>query len=349
MVYYNLDELKYDDFNIIRFLMECRKTIQDNPKSEIEVKSRLDSYIKRKGRIIIESNMPHDLKNHRQFNVKQKKEYEIFISYRRLDEQGKISGRDQARLIAKQLEIEGYYPFFDYSEIKDNEFDKVIIPAVENCKIFILVLSKDALNRCKNEGDWVRKEIETAIKSRCKIINVSPDNAFNGWPSSLPKSLTGITNIQISDIHFGSLFESSIKKLIDDRIAPTISKHDSPRSTNSILSQFNYLTNNLYSLTIKYRDSINQGEKVDNDYFMNIQDLVKEVHSISEISRIHDTRLFEKSKSIVDKYNLFVESLRKQFTSERESEDYNCYAAKSSIAFTSFVDTIVEAMDITTE
>ena len=62
----------------------------------------------------------------------EKNSYDIFISYRRLDEQGNISGRDQARLIAKQLELEGYHPFFDYSEIKDNEFDKVIIPDVES-------------------------------------------------------------------------------------------------------------------------------------------------------------------------------------------------------------------------
>ena len=109
-----------------------------------------------------------------------KKEYDIFISYRRLDEHSNISGRDQARLIAKKLELEGYHPFFDYSEIKDNEFDKVILPAIENCKVFILVLTKDSLNRCKNDDDWVRKEIETALSSGCKIISVTPDNTFNG-------------------------------------------------------------------------------------------------------------------------------------------------------------------------
>ena len=152
--------------------------------------------------------------------MKQNRQYDIFISYRRLDEQGNISGRDQARLIAKQLELDGYHPFFDYSEIKDNEFDKVIIPAVENSRVFILVLTKDALNRCRNEDDWVRREIETAIKSGSKVINVSPDNSFNGWPDTMPKSLYGIKNIQISDIHFGSLFELSIKKLIEERIVP---------------------------------------------------------------------------------------------------------------------------------
>lgn len=159
--------------------------------------------------------------------MKKDKTYDIFISYRRLDERGNISGRDQARLIAKQLELEGYHPFFDYSEIKDNEFDKIIIPAVEKCKIFIIVLTKDSLNRCKNDDDWVRREIETAIKTGCKIINLSPDNTFDGWPKTLPQSLGKIKNIQISDIHFGSLFELSIKKLIDDRIKPGLlsSKH----------------------------------------------------------------------------------------------------------------------------
>lgn len=158
--------------------------------------------------------------------------FDIFISYRRLDEHGNISGRDQARLIAKQLQLEGYRAFFDYSEIRDDEFDKVIIPAVENCKVFILVLTKDALNRCANNDDWVRKEIETALSSGCKIVNVTPDNTFNGWPSNLPNSLERIKKIQISDIQFGQLFEVSMKKLIDDRISHVIGRI----STNNVLS-----------------------------------------------------------------------------------------------------------------
>lgn len=270
---------------------------------------------------------------------------DIFISYRRLDEQGNISGRDQARLIAKQLQLEGYRVFFDYSEIHDDEFDKAIIPAVENCKVFILVLTKDALNRCANNDDWVREEIETALSSGCKIVNVTPDNTFNGWPSNLPSSIEKIKKNQISDIQFGQLFEVSIKKLIEDRIEQVISRHDISHSTNGILSQFNSLTNILYSLTIKYRDAINQGENVDNDYFMEIQGLVKKIYSISEICRVNDKKLFEKAKSIVDQYNLFIEALRRQFTSERESKKYNSYAAKSSEAFAHFVDVIVKVLD----
>lgn len=169
--------------------------------------------------------------------------YDIFISYRRLDVQGNISGRDQARLIAKQLELEGFRSFFDYSEIKDNEFDKVIIPAVENCKVFILVLTKDALCRCKNEDDWVRREIETAINSHCKIINVSPDNSFNGWPNTLPESLVSIKNIQISEISMGSLFELSVKKLINERIISGLNNTTfSTQETNPAYKSVNSFT-----------------------------------------------------------------------------------------------------------
>ena len=161
------------------------------------------------------------------------RKYDIFISYRRLDENGNISGRDQARLIAKQLELEGFHPFFDYSEIKDNEFDKVIIPAIEKCEVFILVLTKDSLNRCMNDEDWVRREIETAISTRCKIINVTPDNAFNGWPTNLPSSLSKIKNIQISEIHMGSLFELSMKKMIDERIIIKLQNNIQDKKENS--------------------------------------------------------------------------------------------------------------------
>lgn len=151
------------------------------------------------------------------------KKYDVFISYRRLDEQGNISGRDQAHLIAKQLELVGYHPFFDYSEIADNEFAEVILPAVKSSKVFIFVLTKNALDRCKNEDDWVRREIETAINSGNEIIIVSPDNT-NKYPDNLPKSLERIKEFHISTIEFGQLFDSSMTKLIKERIAPKIGR-----------------------------------------------------------------------------------------------------------------------------
>lgn len=150
--------------------------------------------------------------------------YDIFISYRRVDSEGRTSGRDIARTIMLELKMRGFKVFFDYSEIKDNAFENIILPAVRNSKVFISVLSKDALTRCSNKEDWVRREIETAIDSRCKIIPVNPDGAFDYiWPEVLPESFT---KQQVSDISMGSLFEISIDKLVQDRIRPEIEKRN---------------------------------------------------------------------------------------------------------------------------
>ena len=168
------------------------------------------------------------------------KEYDIFISYRRVDSEGRTSGRDIARTIKLELEKRGYGVFFDYSEIKDNKFENTILPAIYNSKVFIIVLSKDALLRCVNEEDWVRREIETAINVGCKIIPVSPDGAFNGWPTILPDSILPITKLQVSDISMGSLFEKSIDKLIEERIGEAIRK-ELTRKEDISFSDVNYI------------------------------------------------------------------------------------------------------------
>ena len=271
--------------------------------------------------------------------------YDIFISYRRLDENGNISGRDQARLIAKELSLKGYRVFFDYNEINDDDFKEVIIPAVRNSKAFILVLTKDALKRCKNEDDWIRKEIETALSSGTRIISVSPDNSFNGWPLDLPASLEKIKTIQISEIHFGQLFEESITKLINDRILRAI-----PESkivlTENYLSNLKDLTVSLYISTVKYREELKITNLVDNKYFFEMQDLVQKIFYISEICKHQNKETYESAKLIVDQYNEWIQSLKMQFNSDRNSQEYSFYATKSSELFSLFVDIVSSRIDL---
>lgn len=162
--------------------------------------------------------------------------YDIFISYRRFDSKGRASGRDIARTIKLELEKRGYKVFFDYSELKDNEFENIILPAVKNSKALLFVLSEDSLIRCANEGDWVRREIYTAIEANVKIIPVNPDNSFNGWPENLPKELEPMKRQQFSDINMGSLFEKSIDKLIEDRLT---SKKSTPLTPQELWEHVN--------------------------------------------------------------------------------------------------------------
>lgn len=143
--------------------------------------------------------------------------YDIFISYRR------DTGRDLARPIKLELERHGYNVFLDFDELKDGCFNQKIKDAIESAPIFIVILSSHALDRCVNEDDWVRQEIEYAILLQKHIVPINPDSEFTGFPENLPKEIKeGLGLHQYSEILFGQLFEESVRKMVRERIIPHI-------------------------------------------------------------------------------------------------------------------------------
>ncbi len=146
--------------------------------------------------------------------------YDIFLSYRRMDAIGN-SNVATARTFKLEFERRGMKVFFDYSECTDDYFSDKILPAIRTCRYFVLVLTKDCLDRCKNEGDWLRREIEEAIKFGRKIIPISPDGIFEGWPKDLPEAIGQLSagdGLQITTIHMDRVFESNVDLLIHDRM-----------------------------------------------------------------------------------------------------------------------------------
>lgn len=139
--------------------------------------------------------------------IPQKVDYDIFISYR------KDGGRDTARSIKQQLQLLGYNNiFFDYNSIRDGFFDTQILDAIYSCKNFLLLLTPESMDRCANEGDWVAREIRTALKYNCKIIPMAVQSNFP-WPSNFPKDLCKIKNIQQHLLLVNEYFEDSIERL----------------------------------------------------------------------------------------------------------------------------------------
>lgn len=146
--------------------------------------------------------------------------YDIFLSYRRKDAMGN-SNVATARTFKLEFERRGMKVFFDYSECTDDYFSDKILPAIRTCRYFVLVLTKDCLDRCKNEGDWLRREIAEAIKFGRKIIPISPDGVFEGWPKELPEAIGQLSagdGLQITTIHMDRVFESNVELLIQDRM-----------------------------------------------------------------------------------------------------------------------------------
>lgn len=156
--------------------------------------------------------------------------YDIFISYRRSNEQLRTNGTEVARSIKQQLELRGYRGriFFDYSvEEMDDYFDKVILSNLEKCKVLILVLSRGSMDRVVNDGDWVRREISCAKRCGLKIVPVNPDKRFDGFPENLPDELSFLPRIQCTVIHMDESFEDDIDRLIERRIKAVVEPHDS--------------------------------------------------------------------------------------------------------------------------
>lgn len=95
--------------------------------------------------------------------------YDAFISYRR------ETGSELAQVIqAKIDQITGGKKnvYVDVNELGKGQFDTALLGMIERTPNFIILLTPDSLNRCMNEGDWVRREISHAIKTEKNIIPV---------------------------------------------------------------------------------------------------------------------------------------------------------------------------------
>ena len=90
-------------------------------------------------------------------------EYDMFISYRR------DGGESTAKILRDKLTELGYSVFFDVESLRSGDFNKKLYEVIEGCRDFILVLSPGALDRCVNEDDWVRLEIEHALEKEKNV------------------------------------------------------------------------------------------------------------------------------------------------------------------------------------
>lgn len=145
--------------------------------------------------------------------------YDIFISYRR------EGGAQYARILQLMLIQRGYKVFLDYDELTDGVFSEKIIAAIKEAPVFMLVLSKGAMARCANEGDWVRREMTAAIEQHKHIVPVNPDNGFDGFPDSMPEELKkAFGALQFSEISFGQALGATTDLMIANRLEATLGK-----------------------------------------------------------------------------------------------------------------------------
>lgn len=113
-----------------------------------------------------------------------KKKYDVFVSYRRR------GGEYIAKLLYDRLTQLGYQVFLDVDSLRAGDYNMMLYSVIDECKDFLLILTQDSLEQCKNENDWVRIEIEYALEKKLNIIPI----IIKGFefPQDLPPSIDAI-------------------------------------------------------------------------------------------------------------------------------------------------------------
>lgn len=145
-------------------------------------------------------------------------EYDIFISYRR------TGGKDYARILKPELEKRGLRVFLDFDALEDGAFSEQILAAIKETPVFMIVLSKGALDRCADANDWVAKEIRYAEENGRHIIPVEIDKSFRDMPAEVPSDIASIVDRhERSQIDTEENLQATIDKLVNTRLNEILS------------------------------------------------------------------------------------------------------------------------------
>ncbi len=148
--------------------------------------------------------------------VSRKYQYDIFISYRH------DGGSETAKLIRDSLKKRGYRVFLDIESLRAGQFNRELYRVIEKSKDVIVILPKDGLDRCCNENDWLRLEIEHAAQCGKNIIPVF----LNGFemPESFPPSLEFLRTQQglFASMEFYDAFIKRLRRMLKAKPFPVM-------------------------------------------------------------------------------------------------------------------------------
>jgi len=130
-----------------------------------------------------------------------------FISYRR------EGGSETARVISQELRKRGIRTFLDVDDLSSGHFAERLLHEIETIPNFIVILTPGCLVRCNIESDWLRREIEHAIKTARNIIPILKDGFNFPVASELPPTMAELD--KNNWIHYDHvLLASTIEKLV---------------------------------------------------------------------------------------------------------------------------------------
>lgn len=141
---------------------------------------------------------------------------DVFISYRR------ELGFAWAKLVWDDLRDHDIDAFLDLENVRDaGSFDTKIIRQIEGRPYFLIILTKGSLERCCNEGDWLRQELEHAVATDRVIVPlvITPfdfaeaDDVLDDELAHAVRSANGVALVP-------DYFAAAMERLRVDRLEP---------------------------------------------------------------------------------------------------------------------------------
>lgn len=214
---------------------------------------------------------------------------DAFISYRR------DTGIDFAARLNERFSKEGYDCFFDVERMRSGRFDKQLYSKIEQSTNFIIILSPNALDRCKNNGDWVLLELEKAITLNKNIVPVFLPNF--SFPDNIPDTISVVSTMQgVNYVHgrdgFNKMFTELLSYMVDEEGRPLADAKKAKKS-NTYYETVGMSENEKERIVKDYTICKEIESKIFSDMFTGRENLVAFNPAIYEIS------------SAMEKYSFF--------------------------------------------
>jgi S1-C subfamily serine protease len=133
--------------------------------------------------------------------------YDVFISYRR------DGGETMATLLRDRLAAKGFRVFLDIESLNSGSFNQALLSVIEGCIDVVLVCSKDCLDRCANDGDWVRTEIAFSLTKGKNVVPLML-RGFE-WPEVLPADINELRMQNGVNAQNHEYFDAAIDRLTE--------------------------------------------------------------------------------------------------------------------------------------
>jgi len=172
-----------------------------------------------------------------------------------------------ARLLSDFLEQQGFDPFLDVDGLTSGHFDKQILLEIEARPHFLLVCTPGALDRCNQEGDWVRLEVGHAILTRRNVVPVLAQGFV--WPSkaSLPRDIADIGAhhaFEYSHTHWRNTRQKLVERLVPLVVRDSRPPADYSGASGSCGTAGSVFTND-YAVLAAVLDDLQRAQRIDRE------------------------------------------------------------------------------------